>query len=138
MSAPLTRQEAERRQKRRAEGKPLHDTVPVAKVAIPSTTHGMNKTEAKRAMELEAMKKTGLIHDWKFEAVTVKIGHDCRLTLDFLIVENDGSLCFEDTKGTFTREDATIKMRAFRTIFPYFPLRVLKLKGGTWDITEMK
>jgi DNA helicase IV len=113
----------------------LPDVKPLraATVEVAELYEGMNKTERKRAEELEAMKRSGEIVEWWYEAVTLKLAHDCRYTPDFLIQENDGRLRFEETKG-FWRDDAKVKTRVAVRIFP-FPLRVLKVrKGGGWNI----
>src|SRR5690348_11605707 len=60
---------------------------------------GMNGTERTRAIELEAQKRDGMIREWRFEAVTLKLAPDCRYTPDFYVLNNDGSVTFEETKG---------------------------------------
>lgn len=106
-----------------------------ARTSLPDKYRGMNKTEQARAIELEALRRTGQIADWWYEGVTLKLADDCRLTLDFLIQETDGTLRFEETKG-FMREDAKIKYRVASKMFP-FPIRVLvKSKNGGWDVED--
>lgn len=98
---------------------------------------GMNKTEQQRAIELEALRRDGQIAAWWYEAVTFKLADDCRYTPDFLIQERDGSLRLEETKG-FYRDDAKVKVKLCRSLFP-FPLRVLrKAKAGGWDVEDVK
>src|SRR5687768_5760895 len=100
---------------------------------------GMNGTEKKRAIELEALRRDGRIAGWWYERLTLKLASDLRVTLDFLIQENDGALRLEDTKGGFCREDARIKYRMAVEQFP-FPIRVMSLqKSGTgyvWHVEE--
>lgn len=95
---------------------------------------GMNKLEKHRAIQLEAMKRGGLIADWWYERFTLKLADDCRWTPDFLIQENDGSLRLEDTKGHM-REDAHIKMKVAAQHFP-FPITVLYKDGRDGWKTE--
>lgn len=97
---------------------------------------GMNKTEKARAVELEAMKRSGLIADWWYEALTLKLADDCRYTPDFLIQERDGSLRLEETKG-FWRDDAKVKTKLCVVRFP-FPLRVLKKAKQGWDVEDVR
>lgn len=94
----------------------------------------MNKTEAARAVELEALKRSGNIAAWWYERFTFKLADDCRYTPDFVIQDPDGSLRAEETKG-FWRDDAKVKVRVFATMFP-IPIRALLLKKGVW--TEEK
>jgi hypothetical protein len=99
----------------------------------------MNKTERKRAEELDAMKHAGEILDWwggKVSGITLKLAHDTRYTPDFLIQERDGSLRLEEIKGFF-RDDAKVKTKVCAAMYP-FPLRVLKLVKGAWQIQEVK
>lgn len=109
----------------------------IAPKALPRNLFaGMNKTEERRAIELEAMKRDGLIADWWYEAVTFKLADDCRYTPDFLIQERDGSLRLEETKGFF-RDDAKVKTKVMATTFP-FPLRVLRWEKGGWAVEEIR
>lgn len=109
----------------------------IVSTAVRNIFAGMNKTEERRAVELEALKRDGQIVNWWYEAVTFKLADDCRYTPDFLIQERDGSLRLEETKGFF-RDDAKVKTRVMASKFP-FPLRILKLrKGGGWDIQEVR
>jgi hypothetical protein len=116
--------------------KPLR--VADAKAPVPDLYVGMNKTERRRAEELQAMKLRGEIVAWWFGAVTFKLADDTRYTPDFLVQECDGSLRCEEIKG-FWRDDAKVKTKVFARCFP-FPLVVLKkaAKGHGWAITEIK
>ena len=99
---------------------------------------GMNKTEKRRAMELEAMRRSGQIAAWWYERWTFKLAHDCRYTPDFVIQENDGSLRCEETKGHW-EEDARIKCRVMVETFP-IPLRALVVDKatGAWRVEEFR
>jgi hypothetical protein len=110
--------------------------VTYALAPLPDLYSAMNKTEKRRAVELEAMKRAGQIAAWWFEAWTFKLAPDTRFTPDFVIQENDGALRAEEIKG-FWREDARVKSKVFANQFP-LPLRVFRqAKGGTWDIEEI-
>ena len=95
---------------------------------------GMNKTEAKRAVELEALKRDGQIRDWGFEAMTLKIGGDARYTPDFMVIENDGTLRFEETKGHW-REAAKVRIKVAASRFPC-AFTALRLVKGQWEREE--
>lgn len=100
---------------------------------------GMNKTEKRRALELDAMKARGEICEWWYEAVTFKLAHDTRYTPDFLVQEMDGSLRLEEVKGGFFRDDAKVKAKVCASLFP-FPLVVLqqKSKRSGWTTILVK
>lgn len=94
----------------------------------------MNKTEARYAAILEARKIAGEIREWHFEAVTLRLGDDCRYTPDFLVVLADGTLEFHETKG-FWRDDAKVKVRVAASLFP-FRFIAMRLVKGTWHTEE--
>lgn len=97
----------------------------------------MNKTEAAWALRLEADRRDGEVLAYHFEAVTLKIGDDCRYTPDFFVVLADGSIRFDEIKG-FMRDDAQVKVKAAARMFPWFAFRVVrKAKGGAWEIREI-
>lgn len=95
---------------------------------------GMNKTEKVRAIELEAMRRNGEIREWGFEKITLKLADDCRYNQDFSIVDNDGYLRFDETKGHW-REDAKVKIRFAASQFPC-KFAALRLVGGAWQREE--
>lgn len=99
----------------------------------------MNRTEAAYDLRLDALKHHGEIAWYKFEAITLKIAPDCRLTVDFAVMLADGTLELHDVKGSkhvFT-DDAKVKMRVAASQFPFtfkvaFPLP--KKDGGGWRV----
>lgn len=100
---------------------------------LPDLYAGMNKLEKARAIILEAMKRNGQIRSWRYEKLTFKLADDCRYTPDFCVIENDGGITFEETKG-FWREDSRIKVRVVANQFPEFTFQGLQLKEGSWAI----
>lgn len=91
---------------------------------------GMNKLERARAIDLEAMKRTGQIVEWWYEKWTFKLADDTRFTPDFVIQKASGALEVEEVKG-FWREDARVKLKVFVAQFP-FPTRAYT-QGKRWD-----
>ena len=94
---------------------------------------GMNKLEKARAIVLEAMKRAGKIRSWRYEKLTLKLAHDCRYTPDFFVVENDGGITLEETKGHW-RDDARVKIRVAAEQFPEFTFQGVQLAKGVWQI----
>ena len=92
----------------------------------------MNKTEALYSMELEAQKRVGAIRDWKFEAVKLRLANKTWLTPDFLVIHNDGTVEFIETKG-FLRDDASVKFKIAREMYPFFRWKMLRRKAGDWE-----
>ena len=93
----------------------------------------MNKTERLRAVELEAMKRSGQIAAWWYERWTFKLADDCRYTPDFVIQANDGALRVEEIKG-FWRDDARVKLRLFVEQFGFPTNALTRSKSGGWDV----
>jgi hypothetical protein len=98
----------------------------------------MNKTEAAFAYQLEAKKRDGLIHDWFYESLTFKLGHDCRLTPDFLVIHMDGMIELFEVKGRkgstyYAREDAKVKLRVVAKAFPFKFTVTWPGAAGGWD-----
>lgn len=103
----------------------------------------MNKTEAAYDEHLDGLKHHGEILWYAFEAITLKLAHDCRLTVDFVVLAADGTLEMHDCKGSphiFT-DDAKVKMRVAASKFPFvfkvaFPIP--KRDGGGWRVEVFK
>lgn len=115
----------------------MTESQPVPAMPLRDLFEGMNKTEKARAIDLEAMKRNGLIAEWWYERWTFKLADDTRYTPDFVIQKTNGSLEIEETKG-FWREDARVKAKVFCEQFP-FPFRALTRckRGGddsSWDV----
>lgn len=104
----------------------------------------MNKTEARYAERLEQRKLVGEVLWYAFEAVTLKLAHDTRLTVDFFVMLADGSLQAHDVKGSnrtgVYQDDARVKMQVAARMFPW-PFFIAVPRGRTgheWDIAEVK
>lgn len=97
----------------------------------------MNKTEARRAQELDAKLKTGAIRFWKYESVTLKLADGCRYTPDFMVIENDGEVVFEETKGRW-RDDALVKIKVVAAQYPHFTFRAFQRDKNTggWKVKD--
>lgn len=104
----------------------------------------MNGTEKAFAAHLENRQRAGEIVWYAFEAVTLKLAPDCRLTIDFMVMLPDGTIELLDTKGgkknkrtgeqTFHAEDdAVIKLRTAAAKFSMFNFAVVfPVPGGGW------
>lgn len=119
---------------------------PTGRLPLPRT---QNKTEAAYAQHLELLRIAGDILYYGFEVVKVKVGHDCWLTPDFLIMNRDGSLALHDTKGAtktkgkqpeetyYAEEDAVVKARSVGAGFPIPMFFVFRRHDGEWEKREM-
>lgn len=88
----------------------------------------LNKTER---MFLEFMKRCP--YTWiGAQNVTLKLAHDCRLTVDFVGLRPDGKMDFIDVKG-FQREDALIKIKVAARLFPFWNFLIVKRLNNEWQ-----
>lgn len=93
----------------------------------------MNKTEAEYFRHLEGRKLLGEVIWYGFEAITFKLGKDCRYTPDFVVQLSDGMLEAHEVKG-FWADDAKVKIRLAAEKFPFafkaFKKQAKKHGGG--------
>lgn len=108
---------------------------------------GKNKTEEAYAGVLEGQKRLGLIQDFGFEEITLKIGPDVRYTGDFWILENDETITMVEVKAGMMdkttgevkpiSEDASrIKIRVAAERFP-FRFRIAYCHKKIWYSKEL-
>lgn len=79
----------------------------------------MNKREADYSYELEAMKRSGMILDWKYEAVKLRLADRTWYTPDFMVVMPDGHVQFHEVKGHW-EDDARVKWKVIKELFPCY------------------
>lgn len=115
---------------------PIHDSLPKstgrARGRVRTKPGDMNKTEARYARYLDEQKIMGIIADWWFQSVTLKLGHDTRYTPDFVVLMPDGLIEFRDTKGWDTEPAAAVKERVCSTMFPLFVFKEARWEKNDW------
>lgn len=94
----------------------------------------MNKTEAAYAANLEAKKRAGVIVDWKFEPLKFRLAKTTFYTPDFMVINSD-NIEFVEVKG-FWRDDARIKIKVARELYPWFAWTAVKAHRGGWKYEE--
>ncbi len=94
----------------------------------------MNKLEARYAAHLEEMKQLGGVLMWTYEGVKLKLAAKTFYTPDFMVMTQDLSIEFHETKG-FARDDAMVKIKVAARLFPFRFVMVRKSKQG-WEYTE--
>lgn len=99
----------------------------------------MNKTEARYAQQLDALKAAGEVLWWGFEVVKLRLAKRAWLTVDFLVQMADGSFELHEVKGRkgnryFATEDGKLKAKFAAVTYPFWPFRIVwPAKGGGWD-----
>lgn len=100
---------------------------------------GMNGTEKEFALILEAKRRNNLIRSWRFEPVTLTLGRGSGYTPDFMVVADNGTIRFLETKG-FWREAARVRIKVAATLFPEFTFaayrKIPQKEGGGWSSEE--
>lgn len=103
----------------------------------------LNKTEQRFVDEwLKPQMQAGAIKWWLFEAITLKLAPDCRLTVDFFVLMADDTLRAYDVKGAVAiiSDDAKVKMRIAADRFPwpfFYAIPRAKKDGGGWEAREV-
>ena len=97
----------------------------------------MNKLESAYHELLDDRFRRGEVLWFRYEAITLKLAHDTRLTPDFAVMLADRTLEFHETKGPFAREDSLVKLKCAAEMFPAVFRLVTRSKDGAWDIREV-
>lgn len=94
----------------------------------------LNKTERRFLNErLRPLKKAVWIG---IQAITLKLGDDCRYTPDFAAAFADRFIFYE-TKG-FMRDDAQVKLKVAARNFPWATFVLVRWENHQWTETEIK
>jgi hypothetical protein len=113
---------------------------PIAKANLAPRKSTMNKSEKAYDQYLDALYKQGRIAYHKFEAITLRLGDDCRFHPDFLVIGPAGEVEFHDVKAKWkstgkvrVEDDARVKLSvAASTCFPFFTFKTVWLENGNW------
>lgn len=111
-----------------------------AKANLTPRDLGMNKTETKFSLRLEALKRAGHITEWRFEALKFRLADMTTYTPDFLVIGIDGSITLIDTKAYWKKagkvgitEDANVKVKVVAEQYPWFVFQTTWEQGGGWQ-----
>lgn len=118
-------------------------TMPVrTNLVIQKTTdeEKLNKTEARYLARLRT-----LGYPWiGVQNITLKLGHDSRLTIDFFLISENGELEAHDTKARtkkgkiLVEDDAQVKMAVAARLFPFIRFFIVTEDGGNWTKKPIK
>ncbi|MFJ1255996.1 hypothetical protein [Cupriavidus sp. CuC1] len=100
----------------------------------------MNKTERAYAALLDEEKRQGLVIDWKFHPMRVRLADNTFYEVDFLVLHSDMSLAIHETKGGFVTAHGQMKIKLCAEVLPFFRMvKATKLAaklGGGWKREE--
>ena len=91
-----------------------------------------SKAEARYAQLLEAQKRDGLITDWKYEAITLRLADGVRYTPDFLVRLPHGRMRLVEVKGHM-REAARVRLRVAAEMYPDFTWLLVWARKGKFE-----
>ena len=116
---------------------------PPVKLAPAHVPGRMNKTEARLAAALEVRKAGGEFVQVGFEALTFRLGFDCRFTPDFACWTPDGRVvCFEckgrKGKSYYAKDDAIVKLRAAAAMYPMVTFIIVWPVNDEWGSKEVQ
>lgn len=89
-------------------------------IALGRKQSSMNKTEAAHAQDLEMRKRVGEVLDYRWQPLRLKLAPDCTYEPDFLVIQANGEVVFEEVKGAFITDDALVKVKVAAQMFPWF------------------
>jgi len=105
---------------------------PVRVKKVKHSGEGMNSLEARYAFEiLEEAVKAEEVQCWFFESFRLRLAPKTFYTPDFMVIKKDGSIAFREVKG-FLREDASVKFKWAREIYPFFEFEMWSRAAGEW------
>lgn len=92
----------------------------------------LNKTESKYRDHLEALKASGSVLWYAFEAMKFRLADNTFYTPDFIVMLADGALEAHEVKGFWT-DDARVKIKVAAEMFPLKFIAVKADKSG-WEL----
>ena len=101
----------------------------------PSTDEDkLNKTESAYLDELRSNDQYIAVH---IQAITLKLGDDCRYTPDFLTIDRNGKCKCHETKG-FWRDDARVKIKCAARMYRWIEFVAVTKQKSDWIYEQIK
>ena len=92
----------------------------------------MNKTEALYSLELEAARRAGEIQRWAFQPLKFRLADRTWYTPDFVVWLTDGGVRIVEVKGGHVRDDAAVKFKIARELYPEFEWVCMQRTRSGW------
>lgn len=112
-----------------------NDTKPILTNLVPQKTTDeskLNKTEHLFLVYLRT-----LYPCVRIQAITLKLGDDCRYTPDFYTIDPNGVVTLWEVKG-FMRDDALVKIKVAARQWTEFQFKLVYRRNGQWEIEDVK
>jgi len=92
---------------------------------------GMNGLETRYSKYLDEMKSAGIVLDWRYEAVKLRLADKTFYTPDFAVFYPD-RIELHETKG-FMQDDANVKIKVAAEQHWYFKFVLVKWIKKAWE-----
>ncbi len=92
----------------------------------------MNKTEGRYAQRLEALRSTGEVIWFAYEAFKLRLAKSTFYTPDFAVLLASGQLECHEVKGGHWEDDARVKVKVAAAMFP-FRFHAFQWRKGEWQ-----
>lgn len=103
---------------------------------------GMNKLEARYAERLEELRLSGVIREWKYESIKLRLGTRCWYCPDFAVRNRVGEIELHEIKAMWRKDgrerpgftdDGLVKLKVAAEQFPMFKFfGVYGRRDGSW------
>jgi hypothetical protein len=104
--------------------------------AVLRSLHLPNATEqAYIDYVLKPGRASGRIQEWYYEPITFRLANRTTYTPDFLVINVQSEIEMIEIKGGFIREDALVKFKVAREMFPCFHWKFVRAskRRGKWE-----
>lgn len=109
-------------------GRAPDNAIPPVRARVPPRPQRYkNNAERDYAVGLEAQRRAGVLREWHYEAIRLRVGGGAFYTPDFLVVTASGEVQVHEVKGHM-REAARVRMLA---VLDRYPFRVF-VNGKEW------
>lgn len=95
-----------------------------------------SKLERDYARRLDSLRHGGLVRDWMYHPMRLRLADGTYYTPDFMVVMPSGLVELHETKG-FMREAARVRLNVAADKFRCFSFRLVRREGWSWNITEI-
>ena len=92
---------------------------------------GANKLETAYGQHLALLKRTGVIQDFRYEGMKLRLANKTFYTPDFMVI-TDEHMEFHETKGWMC-DDANVKLKVAATRFPWFRFILVTKEGKSFN-----
>jgi hypothetical protein len=96
-----------------------------------------SRWEKEYAERLETLRMFGELESWKHEPMRFRLADGAWYKPDFMVIERDGEIAFEEVKG-FERPAAILRWKVAADLYPMFVWRMVSKRDGAWIVTREK